>query len=559
MKKVSVILAGKSVVTKISSYFFVFIFFTFPSRAMTVVSANEINVVTAAEINGTAPYISINQDRTPSEISDLLWIAVKKDDDKTQTTPSDSEHSPFEDPNLTYYRYDFNSNPDELIDLPESIDTFDKIITLVSDYKKEQVELETILTDKQYFEDNDGDDGFKATGTFKIEIKDSDNNIVKLNDKLDDCVGFYAITLTTSDSKLSTTYGLPNNKNYPSASKTYYVRSLSGGLPHVCWLQPSLEKGYPPYAYTQQEYEDHFNQYPDDKDITIVWSPTKGFKPDAKYLESPWGNFPSTAADKLYFNVVLSGAKWQDVSYTTDPVSQVVGLKLSGKNNILRVEFSGPTFSEKPVRGIFDDLLHMVFSLKVGDRDIYSFELESWFLISTDTVKGLNYAFQYCRCKGGAALYPTEKERVTNALRYTQLGDNKENHYIREIDTLLSEWGNTINEVYPSNDLGNVMSNMAWTSDVVDDDDDDDDFFKNLFKKNHKIKSKLRLIGDDDDDDDGWDDNGWDDNDDDDECKKEPEDEDPRYTHFYAFDLTDGSLKKLPKETEGLRVICISD
>lgn len=52
---------------------------------------------------------------------------------------------------------------------------------MVSDYKKEPVELETILTDKKYFEDNDGDDneGFKATGTFRLEIKDN-NNIVKL-------------------------------------------------------------------------------------------------------------------------------------------------------------------------------------------------------------------------------------------------------------------------------------------------------------------------------------------------------------------------------------------
>jgi len=53
---------------------------------------------------------------------------------------------------------------------------------LVSDYKKEPVELETILTDKKYFEDNDVDDneGFKATGTFRLEIKDNNNNIVKL-------------------------------------------------------------------------------------------------------------------------------------------------------------------------------------------------------------------------------------------------------------------------------------------------------------------------------------------------------------------------------------------
>ncbi|WP_294883048.1 hypothetical protein [uncultured Gilliamella sp.] len=514
-----------------------------------------LNEVTASNINGTSPYITINQDRSPSDIIDLLWIAVKKDDNQKQIAPSNNEQGPNEDPNLIYYRPDFNSSPDELIDLPSSIDTFDKIITLVSDYKKEQEELETILTDKQYFEDNDGDDGFKATGTFKIEIKDSDNKAVKLSDKLDDCVGFYAVTLTTSDSELSTTYGLPNNKNYPSASKTYYVRSLSGGLPHVCWLQPSLEKGYPPYAYTQQEYDDYFNEWPRYKDQTTVWLPTKGFKPAEKHLERPWANFPTTAADKLYFNVVLSGAKWQDVSYTKSRESQAVGLKLSGKNNILRVEFSGPTFSEKPDDAILDELWDLGFSLKVGNRVIYSFELEYWFFISTDTVKGLKYANQYCQCKGGIAMYPTERYEATNALYHTEIDEeNNRNNYIRTTETLLGEWGNTINEVYPSDDLGNVMSNMVWTSSRVYDDD-----YNNLIRKSHKVKPKLRITGDDDDDDD-WDDDGWDDDDDDDdECKGEPRDYDPYYTHFYALDLNDGSIKKMPKETEGLRVICVSD
>lgn len=57
-----------------------------------------------------------------------------------------------------------------------------KLSRWYQNYKKEPVELETILTDKKYFEDNDGDDneGFKATGTFRLEIKDNNNNIVKL-------------------------------------------------------------------------------------------------------------------------------------------------------------------------------------------------------------------------------------------------------------------------------------------------------------------------------------------------------------------------------------------
>lgn len=545
MDRKYVIFTSKAVAIKLYTLVIILcLFYSIPVLAL--------NEVTASNINGNSPYITINQDRSPSDIIDLLWIAVKKDDNQTQIAPSNNEQGPVEDPNLIYYRPDFNSSPDELIDLPSSIDTFDKIITLVSDYKKEQEELETILTDKQYFEDNDGDDGFKATGTFKIEIKDSDNKAVKLSDKLDDCVGFYAVTLTTSDSELSTTYGLPNNKNYPSASKTYYVRSLSGGLPHVCWLQPSLEKGYPPYAYTQQEYDDYFNEWPRYKDQTTVWLPTKGFKPAVKHLERTWGNFPTTAADKLYFNVVLSGAKWQDVSYTKSRESQAVGLKLSGKNNILRVEFSGPTFSEKPDEDILDELWDLGFSLKVGDRVIYNFELEYWFFISTDTVKGLKYANQYCQCKGGIAMYPTTRYEATNALYHTEIDENnKRNHYIRTTETLLGEWGNTINEVYPSDDLGNVMSNMVWTSSRVYDD------YDNLITKNHKFKPKLRITGDDDDDDDGWDDD--DDWDDDDECKEEPRDYDSYYTHFYAFDLNDGSIKKMPKETEGLRVICVSD
>ena len=555
MEKISIISAAKSVVTKIHSYvLIVFIFFTFPSSAMTVVSANEIN--------GTAPYISINQDRTSSDISDLLWIAVKKEDDKTQTTPPDSEHSPIEDPNLIYYRYDFNSTPDELIDLPESIDTFDKIITLVSDYKKEQVELETILTDKQYFEDNDGDDGFKATGTFKIEIKDSDNKAVKLSDKLDDCVGFYAITLTTSDSELSTTYGLPNNKNYPSASKTYYVRSLSGGFPHVCWLQPSLEKGYPPYAFTQQQYDNYFDEFPNYSDDIAVWSPTKGFKPSRQYLQYPYGNFPTTAADKLYFNIVLSGAKWKDISYIKTPTRSRLELKLSGKNNILRVEFSGPNLNEKFGEDAVSNIEGTEILFKVGDRDIYSFQIDHWYFISTETVKDQKYAEQYCRCKGSESLFPAEKEDITNALSYTNIEDNEENHYIRDTRTFLGEWGNTINEVYPSDDLGNVMSNTFWTWENVYEDD-----YNNLIRKNHKVKLKNHKVkpklhniddDDDDDDDDDGDDDGWDDEWED-ECLQEPKDRNPDYTHYYAVDINDGSIKKIPKETEGLRVICMSD
>lgn len=239
MDRKYVIFTGKTVAVKLYTLIVILsLFYSFSVPALTE--------VTASAINGTPPYISANQDRTPSDISDLLWIAIKKNGDHSQTTPSSSEPTSVEDPNLIYYHSDFNSSPDEIIDLPESIDTFDKIVTLISGYQNEQVELETILTDKQYFEDNDGDDGFKATGTLKLEIKDNKNNQFKLNDQLDSCVGYYTLTLETTDSELSTIYGLPNINHYSSVSKTYYIRSSGTGLPKVCWLQPSLEKGSPP-------------------------------------------------------------------------------------------------------------------------------------------------------------------------------------------------------------------------------------------------------------------------------------------------------------------------
>ena len=507
-------------------------------------SVPALTEVTASAINGTPPYISANQDRTPSDISDLLWIAIKKNGDHSQTTPSSSEPTSVEDPNLIYYHSDFNSSPDEIIDLPESIDTFDKIVTLISGYQNEQVELETILTDKQYFEDNDGDDGFKATGTLKLEIKDNKNNQIKLNDQLDSCVGYYTLTLETTDSELSTIYGLPNINHYPSVSKTYYIRSSGTGLPKVCWLQPSLEKGSPPFAYTQQEYDDFFNKYPWEKDDTQIWIPNKGFK--ATEIIDSWERFPTTAADKLYFNVVLSGAKWQDISYIKKPSDSPIELKLSGQNNQLRVEFSGPNFENEVSEDDADLANYTEFSLKVGDRVIYSFEIEYWFYISNETVKAQKYAKQYCSCKG-TAMDPGGPEILTNALYDNyKFGQNNKNHYIREVNFLLAEWGNTINEVYPNkNAQGDKISNVFWTWKKVNDQDE----YHDLMKKNRSFKIKSRNISY----------NGWNEWDDDDNCNEDPVNRYPTGTQFYAIDFNDGSIKKLPQEIEGLRVICVSD
>lgn len=126
MDRKYVIFTSKAVAIKLYTLVIILcLFYSIPVLAL--------NEVTASNINGYSPYITINQDRSPSDIIDLLWIAVKKDDNQTQTTSSNSKQAPVEDANLIYYRPDFNSSPEELIDRPKSIDTFDKVITLVSE------------------------------------------------------------------------------------------------------------------------------------------------------------------------------------------------------------------------------------------------------------------------------------------------------------------------------------------------------------------------------------------------------------------------------------------
>lgn len=186
------------------------------------------------------------------------------------------------------------------------------------------------------------------------------------------------------------------------------------------------------------------------------------------------------------------------------------------------------------------------FSLKVGDRVIYSFEIEYWFYISNETVKAQKYAKQYCSCKG-TAMDPGGPEILTNALYDNyKFGQNNNNHYIREVNFLLAEWGNTINEVYPNkNAQGDKISNVFWTWKKVNDQDE----YHDLMKKNRSFKIKSRNINF----------NGWDEWDDDDNCNEDPVNRYPTGTQFYAIDFNDGSIKKLPQEIEGLRVICVSD
>ena len=110
----------------------------------------------------------------------------------------------------------------------------------------------------------------------------------------------------------------------------------------------------------------------------------------------------------------------------------------------------------------------------------------------------------------------------------------------------MTEWGNTINEVYPNIDpQGNVISNQYRTSS----NNHYDGMYDELLNENEFVKSKkLSNI-----------DNYWNNLNNNQERKQEPIDQNPKGTQFFTINFNDGSIKKLPQETPTLRVICRVD
>lgn len=532
---------NKHILTKLCAIVFL-------SKIFYCSSVNALSATSTHVINGSEPYISINNNHTPASLTDLLWIAVENDKtevkDEVNNENSNKIDMQINKSNLTFYIPDFDSSPDKLIVLPKSVETFENIITLLSDYNTQEIDIFTILNDHQYVKDDDGDNGFNANGTMSLTIKDNNNNTIEQSEKLNNCVAYYMMTLTTTESQLSTTFGVPNIRTYPGADKTYYVTS-SNDVPTVCWLQPSLEKGNPPeFAYTKEEYEENHIQNPWEQDMP-TWDPNKGFLPRGSSEES-YDKFPTTAANKLYFNIVLAGANWNQISYTKYPTTSPISLKFSGKDNVLRVEFIGPNFSDKLPNNIAD-ANNTEFVLNVGNQIIYSFMIRQWFMITENiSFKDQKTANHYCNCQT-ARITLSNKRVLTNAKTYDYiLGENERNNYKRSIGTLLSEWGNTVNEVYSNDSIfTNPLSNYVWTDQTAYDEDMLD------FRK-----AKLRNFDPLDEEDDG---NDYDDEDPVNECEQEPEDWFPEGTKFYGVNLTNGSVSSFDKDTEGLKAICFID
>ncbi|MCX8596211.1 hypothetical protein, partial [Gilliamella sp. B3493] len=160
-----------------------------------------------------------------------------------------------------------------------------------------------------YWGDDDGDSGVSATGRLSLSIVDKNNQSVSRNSVLTICNAPYRIKLSSTDGTLSTRYGFPNRSTFSARSETYYVNPKAS--PVVCFARPNLLYGklgdwpsYPSWDFAGP---------------SSMWDPAKGFltqETDPLYYGQ---NFPTTGANGLYFDLLISGSS-QPLSWS--PVSQ---------------------------------------------------------------------------------------------------------------------------------------------------------------------------------------------------------------------------------------------
>ncbi|OTQ68521.1 hypothetical protein B6D17_11070 [Gilliamella apis] len=424
-------------------------------------------------IYGSAPYLTFDGGRTRiTNTEALLGISLS---DGRRFTPTTNNSS--------------STNP---IVLPVTGQSFADIGMLVPTNTNSIALSSLIGTPYNYWGDDDGDgqgvNGVTATGRLNLSIVDKNNRAVARNEVLTICddKAPYKLTLSNTNGKLKTRYGVPNESRFTAGNATYYINPKET-TPKVCYARP-----YNSYNYNNR-FE--FGLSP------AVWVRYKGFLPQSVTPSSYDLNFPTTGANNLYFSLDIAGTNqalsWAPVSHggitatmTTYSSTSNVGVTLTGP----AVTDRDQQLSDNPGR-IGRPSLPQTFEL-VG-RDSrgnavvkYGFVLKQWFVSNYVFIKSYSSTESWCNkiggyrlpkvrdltnasCKGGPSSglpdyfpdYCRGYESEINALTATPSSPDRAAR--RHIGGgLFSEWGNM--QEYGDR-LGAAFGNIGtyWTQDRV--------------------------------------------------------------------------------------------
>ncbi|MCX8679654.1 hypothetical protein J3U22_08520 [Gilliamella sp. B2865] len=405
---------------------------------------------TANQIQGTPPYLTFDGGRTRAvDANGLLGITL-----------SDGAH----------YTPSTNSSSATPISLPVEGQSFADIRMFVPT-DTTSVALSTLIgPPNNYWGDDDGDSGVSATGSLSLSIVDKNNQSVSRNSVLTTCNAPYRIKLSSTNGTLSTRYGFPNRSTFSARNVTYYVNPKGG--PAVCFARPNLMFG--------KRGDSSYDPTWDFAGPSWMWDPAKGFltqETDPLYYGR---NFPTTGANGLYFDLVISGSS-QPLSWSSVSRGGITATMSNPTATSVRVTLTGPytTTSEQSSTTpspISKPTLPQTFEL-VG-RDSrgnavvrYGFTLKQWF-VHRGSYSTYSYspALSWCNSLGYRLVKVKDLTnascRGSNSNTYCQgsvgaTPSSRNNFYTRHIGSgFLAEWGRMLD--YSGVGFGN---RWYWTSD----------------------------------------------------------------------------------------------
>ena len=305
-------------------------------------------------IYGSAPYLTFDGGRTRVTNTEAL-LGISLSDGRTFTPTTNNSSS---------------TNP---IELPASGQSFNDIGMLVPRNTNSIALSSLIGTPYNYWGDDDGDgqgvNGVTATGSLNLSIVDRWGQAVARNEVLTNCrdQAPYKLTLSNTSGTLKTRYGVPNESRFTAGNATYYINPKPA--PVICFARPSL-MGLGLSA--------------------AVWESGKGFLTQSVTPSSYGLNFPTTGANKLYFDLLITGNN-QALSWASVSHGGITATMTDSTNSSVRVTLTGPVATPSQQQSdnpgeIDRPSLPQVFELVGRDSSgnavvKYGFELKQWFVV----------------------------------------------------------------------------------------------------------------------------------------------------------------------------------
>ena len=324
-------------------------------------------------IQGSAPYLTFDGGRTRVTNTEAL-LGISLSDGRTFTPTT-------------------NNSRDNPIVLPVAGQSFADIGMLIPTDTNSIALSSLIGTPYNYWGNDDGDgqgiNGITATGSLNLSIVDKRGRTVARNEVLNICKGApYKLTLSNTDGTLKTRYGVPNESHFSASNATYYINPKEET--RICYARPDL---------TSFEVIS-----------TAVWIPSWGFLPQS-FTPSSYGlNFPTTGANKLYFDLYIGGIS-QALSWASVSHGGITATMTNSTSTSVRVTLTGPVATESQWQsdnpGRIDRLsLPQVFELVGRDNHgnavvKYGFKLKQWFVNRGNYTSNLSSLSSWCNKIGG--------------------------------------------------------------------------------------------------------------------------------------------------------------